>query len=84
MRLRGEVEWNDRQDRVAAFEYPVSGYTIVNLSADWHPFSEDGPLTLILAANNLFDVVGRRAASFTREFVPVSGRDVRLTARVSF
>jgi hypothetical protein len=29
-------------------------------------------------------VVGRRAASITRDFVPIAGRDVRLTARVDF
>lgn len=84
LRLRGEVEWNDRQARVAAFENPVPGFTMVNLSADWHPLGEEGPLTLMLAADNLFDVVGRRAASFTRDFVPLAGRDVRLTARIAF
>ena len=84
LRLRGEAEWNDRQTRVAAFENPVAAYTLVNLSADWHPGGDDGPLTLIASANNLLDVVGRRAASFTREFVPLAGRDIRVTARVSF
>ncbi len=84
LRLRGEVEWNDGQNRVAAFENPVPAFTLVNLSADWHPMGEDGPLTLILSADNLFDVVGRRAASFTRDFVPIAGRDVRITARIAF
>jgi len=84
LELRGEIEWNDRQARVAANESPVPGFTEVNLSADWHPFGEDGPLTLVLAANNLFDAVGRRAASFTRDFVPMPGRDIRLTAKLSF
>jgi len=84
LELRGEVEWNARQDRVAGFENPVPGFSEVNLSADWHPFGEEGPLTLVLAANNLFDTVGRRAASFTRDFVPLPGRDVRLTAKLSF
>lgn len=82
--FHGEVEWNAAQKRVAAFENPTRAFTVVNLSADWHPMGEDGPLTLMLAANNLFDVVGRRAASFTRDFVPIGGRDVRLTARISF
>lgn len=82
--LRGEVEWNAAQKRVAAFEYPVNGFTQVNLSADWHPLGNDGPLTLILTANNLFDVTARRAASFTRDFVPMAGRDIRLTARIAF
>lgn len=84
LHLRGEVEWNDGQDRVAAFEYPVKSFTHVNLSADWHPMGEEGPITLILAAYNLFDVSGRRAASFTRDFVPTAGRDIRLTAKLSF
>lgn len=84
LHLRGEIEWNDVQNRVAEFEYPVRGFTAVNLSADWHPMGEDGPVTLILAANNIFDVIGRRAASFTRDFVPIAGRDIRLTGKLSF
>ncbi|HMO68992.1 MAG TPA: TonB-dependent receptor, partial [Novosphingobium sp.] len=82
--FHGEVEWNAAQKRVATFENPVSAYTLVNLSAEWHPLGQDAPLTLMLAANNLFDVVGRRASSFTRDFVPVAGRDLRVTARISF
>lgn len=84
LRVRGEVEWNDRQTRVAAFENPVPAFTFVNLSADWHPLGEEGPVTLVLAADNLFDAVGRRAASFTRDFVPLPGRDIRITAKLSF
>lgn len=82
--LRGELEWNQRQNRVAAFENPTPAFTMVNLSADWHPMGADGPLTLLLAADNLLDVVGRRAASFTRDFAPLPGRDIRLTAKISF
>ena len=39
---------------------------------------------LIASANNLFDVTARRAASFTKDYVPLGGRDFRLTARFSF
>jgi iron complex outermembrane receptor protein len=84
VRLRGEIEWNARQTRVAAFENPVGDFTLVNFTADWHPMGESGPVTLMLSANNIFDVVGRRAASFTRDFVPLAGRDIRATAKVSF
>ncbi|HKX78664.1 MAG TPA: TonB-dependent receptor [Novosphingobium sp.] len=84
LRVRGEVEWNARQGRVAAFEEPVAAFTLVNLSVDWHPLGEEGPVTLILDAENLLDVTARRAASLTRDFVPLAGRDVRLTAKVSF
>lgn len=82
--LRGEVEWNDKQDRVAAFETPVDGFTLVNLSAVWHAMGDEGPLTLSLSGNNLFNVSARRAASFTRDFVPLAGRDLRITAKLSF
>lgn len=84
LHLRADVEWNDSQPRVAEFEYPVKSFTVVNLSADWHPMGDEGPITLILDANNIFDVVGRRAASYTRDFVPIAGRDIRLTAKLSF
>lgn len=84
LHLNAEVEWNDAQERVAAFENPVAGFTMVNLGATWHLMGDDGPVTLALTANNLFDVDARRAASFTREFVPLPGRDIRLTAKVSF
>jgi iron complex outermembrane receptor protein len=82
--LRGEVEWNDAQERVAAFENSVDGFTLVNLSAVWHPMGDEGPVTLMLAANNLFNVSARRAASFTRDFVPLAGRDIRISAKLSF
>ena len=84
LRLRGEVEWNHRQSRIAAFENPVPAFTLVNFALDWHPLGETGPLTVMLAADNIFDVDARRAASFTRDFVPLPGRDVRLTVLLGF
>lgn len=84
LHLRGEVEWNAKQDRVGDYENPTKAFTLVNLSADWHPMGEDGPVTLMLSADNLFDVVGRRAASFTKDFVPIAGRDVRVTAKFTY
>ncbi len=84
LRLRGEIEWNAAQNRVATFENPVPGFALVNLSADWHPQGEDGALTLLLSVDNLFDVAGRRAASVTRDFVPIAGRDLRLTVQLAF
>lgn len=81
---RLEVERVDRQNRVAAFETPTSGYTMVNASLAIKPLGEDGPLSLTLSANNIFDVTARRAASFLKDFAPLAGRDIRLSARVSF
>ena len=81
---RTEVQWFDRQDRVSAHEVPTDGFTLVNLSLAWHPLEGGDNLTFIAQANNVFDEEGRRHASFTKEFVPLSGRNFRLTARASF
>ena len=82
--LRGEVEWTDDQTRVASFETTTEGFTMVNAALTWRPFGRDQNIALIAAANNIFDVEARRAASFTKDFVPLSGRDFRVTARLSF
>ncbi len=82
--IRGEVEWNDNQKRVTDFENPTDGFTMINASATWRPFGRDKNISLIAAANNIFDVEARRAASFTKDFVALAGRDFRLTARFSF
>ncbi|MCW1381851.1 TonB-dependent receptor [Novosphingobium sp. KCTC 2891] len=76
---RGEVIRNAAQNRVAANENRVDGFTLVNASLTWRPQGKDGPLSLILSGDNLLDVTGRLATSETRDFVPVAGRDVRLT-----
>lgn len=80
--LRAEVEHVTAQNRVAVNETPTPGYTMVNASASWRPWGEDRPLTFTLSANNLFDVVARRHASFLKDYAPLAGRDVRLTARL--
>ncbi len=82
--VRGEVEWTDNQNRVASFETPTEGFTMVNAAITWRPFGRDRNIALIAAANNIFDVEARRAASFTKDFVPLAGRDFRVTARFSF
>lgn len=84
LELRGEVEWNDTQNRVASFETATDNFTLVNASLTWRPFGRAKNISLIAAANNIFDVDARRAASFTKDYVPLAGRDFRLTARFSF
>jgi len=84
LNLRAEVEWSDSQNRVATFETSTEGFTVANLSASWKPFGQGGPLTLLASANNIFDVNARRHASFTKDFVPLAGRDIRVSAKFSF
>jgi len=81
---RFEVERVARQDRVAAFEAPIDGFTLVNASLAWRPWGRSRESVFILSANNIFDVEARRHASFTKGFVPMAGRDIRLSARFSF
>jgi iron complex outermembrane receptor protein len=69
---------------VAAFESPTDGHTLVNASLSWRPWGQERETTLILSANNIFDVDARRHASFTKDFVPLAGRDLRVSARISF
>ena len=80
----GEVEWTADQNRVAPFETPTQGFTMVNATIDWMPLGRSGGVSLLLSANNIFNVVGRRHASFTKDFVPLAGRDIRATLRLSF
>jgi iron complex outermembrane receptor protein len=81
---RLEVEHAFDHDRTAPNETDTDGYTMVNASLDWHPLGGRPEVTLSLAANNIFDVEARRSTSVLKDFAPLAGRDVRLTARVGF
>ncbi|MBX7539458.1 TonB-dependent receptor [Qipengyuania sphaerica] len=81
--LRGEVEWFDDQRDVAPFETPTEGFTFVNASAIWRPLESEPALAVILKAENIFDQTGRRHSSFTKDFVPLPGRNFSLAVRMS-
>lgn len=80
---RAEVEHVFDQDRVTAFETPTDSYTMVNASLSFKPLAGNDRTTLMLSANNIFDTEARRHASFLKDFAPLAGRDIRLTARIS-
>ncbi len=80
---RLEVEHAFAHDRTASNETETPGYTLVNVSLDWHPFAANPELTFSLQANNLFDVDARRSTSIMKDFAPLSGRDIRLSARLA-
>ena len=81
---RLEVERALAHNRTAPNETDTAGYTMVNASLDYHPFAANPELTLSLVANNLFDVDARRSTSLLKDFAPLAGRDIRLSARVNF
>lgn len=78
---RVEVEQVIAQARLAAFETRTPAFTMVNASLNWKPFGADSPTTLLVSANNIFDVEARRHASFLKDTAPLPGRDIRVTLR---
>lgn len=81
---RLEFEHAFRQSRNAPLETETKGYTLINASVDWTPFEDKPELRLGVAANNIFDVVARRHSSLLKDYAPLAGRDIRLTASFGF
>lgn len=77
-----EAEHVFAQNRTASFETATPAFTLVNVSATWRPMGDDGPLSLIVSGNNLFDVSARRHASVLKDYAPLAGRDIRVTLRL--
>ncbi len=82
--VRGEIEWFGAQNDVAEFETTTESFSFVNLYLSWRPIADNQNIVLQLAGENLFDTTGRRHTSFTKEFVPLSGRNVRASLRFGF
>lgn len=80
---RAEVEHVFQQNRIADTETPTDSFTLVNASLSFKPFKDNDRTTLMLSANNIFDVEARRHASVLKDFAPLAGRDIRVTARFS-
>ena len=47
-----------------------------------NPQGPGGKTSILLSANNIFDVEARRASSVLKDFAPLAGRDLRVTLRV--
>lgn len=82
--LRGEVEWTDAQKRISDHETATKGFTLINASVDFRPLPDQKNLTISLQANNIFDVEARRHASYTKDYVPLAGRDFRIQLRATY
>ncbi len=81
---RLEVEHAFRQGRNAPLETETAGYTLVNASVDWQPIEDRPEIKLGIAANNILDVLARRHSSLLKDYAPLAGRDIRLTASFGF
>lgn len=84
--------WNGRievrraadQDRISAFEGPTNGYTLLNASFGYRLFAGRTIVDFILRGTNLTDEEARVHTSFLKDLAPLPGRDVRLSARLTF
>lgn len=82
--IRGEVQWFGEQNQVTEFEAPTDAFAFVNLYASFKPIAGNDKFVLQIAGENLFDTEGRRHSSFTKEFAPLPGRNLTLSARFGF
>lgn len=85
-RLSGIVEGLrvEEQDRVAAFERPTEGYTLLNASVGYRFFTSRAVYDVLLRGTNLTDEEARNHVSFLKDLVPMPGRDVSLSLRLTF
>lgn len=82
--FRVEAEYAASQKKVAPNETQTDSYTLVNASLTARPFSGQPNISVVLQANNLFDVDARRHASFLKDFAPLPGRDFRISIRAVY
>ena len=84
-RLQGrlEVEQVFDQKRIALNETATDDYMLVNASLSFKPFKGNGT-SIMLSANNIFDVEARRHASLLKDYAPLAGRDFRVSTRFTF
>jgi iron complex outermembrane receptor protein len=80
---RLEVRRVGTQDRVAAFELPTDGYTLLNASVSFRPLP-DRNFKLFLDGRNLTNEEAREHASFLKDLAPLPGRNLRMGVSYRF
>jgi iron complex outermembrane receptor protein len=80
---RIEVRRVGEQSRVAEFELPTEGYTVLNATLTFRPLP-DRNLKLFIDGRNLTDVEAREHASFLKDLAPLPGRNVRVGVAYRF
>ena len=79
-----EVHHVGKQDRVAAFELPTSGYTMLNASLVVRPLKGKDGLKVFLDGHNLTNTEAREHASFLKDIAPLPGRSFRVGVGYTF
>jgi iron complex outermembrane recepter protein len=74
----------EKQDRVAEFEEPTSGYTLVNANLAYRFVSNGSAWEVFLDGRNLTDREARVHTSFIKEQAPLPGRGIGFGVRAWF
>lgn len=67
-----------KQDRLADFELPTDGYTMLDASLVVRPFEANPDFKVFVDAHNLTNVEAREHASFLKDVAPLPGRSFRM------
>ena len=81
---RIEVLHADDQDEVDDFELETDSHTLLNASLIFRPLPDRRDFTFAIEGRNLTDQDARNHVSFTKDILPLPGRDVRFLARITF
>jgi iron complex outermembrane receptor protein len=82
--LLAEARHAAKQDRIAAFETSTDGYTLFNAAIGYRFLFGNTVSDLMLRGNNLTDKLARNHVNPLKDFVPLAGRDVSLSYKLTF
>lgn len=74
----------EEQTRVAEFETPTPGYTMLDASISYAFFTGNLGHRIMLRGTNLTDEEARNHVSLLKDIAPLPGRDIRLSYRFTF
>ncbi|MFQ6372501.1 TonB-dependent receptor [Shewanella sp. YIC-542] len=73
-----------KQDRIAAYETPTDGYTLVDASVSYSTYVLAQDITFYLKGSNLTNEAARVHSSFLKNIAPRPGRSIAVGLRGSF
>ncbi|MDP2958251.1 MAG: TonB-dependent receptor [Longimicrobiales bacterium] len=84
LQIRGSARHTNRQARVAPFEAPTPGFTMVQGSVSYRLHFGNIFHDITLVGSNLTDTEARLHTSFLKDVAPLPGRELRFVYRVNF
>ena len=84
VKLRTELEYAAKQNKVGEEELPTDGYTVGNFFMTLHPFKQASGVAVEFAALNFTNEEVRLHTSFLKDLAPLPGRNFRLSLKTTF